>query len=633
MKRHLKAFTALGLCAVMTSSAFAAFPQLTGRAVQLLEPVQAMAAEGDEVNLSDLVIKFLAVPEYEPNRYTKSNGGKWAPEELEKGLLIKAEMKLGEGNPEGMMAPLKYSFMDITGTVDADQATGDITITYNGLTLKMKAGSTTATLNNGKTEKTLTMRSELAPYFKAVENEQDDKGNQYYACYLPVKFTAEALGGNVMWNDAMHRMEMAFAFYYSDAAVEPVTNSKSQYTTKKMESDSNSYNTLKGLITVSDKVTQEQVDANVADMIKAAVMVCTPEYQNDDGGWGKTNKDWDLLNDTFPQFCPHAYSTIDNGATHGHVKFLTRVIRLSKEEPALFASYTDELDKIEKGFWKGMKYVLDAQTESGGWTQYWPYGVGYFGNITFNDNAMPDMMEVVYAMAYDSGLTNNVYCDDLAWAREDVKNQTANAAAVGLTQEKFQKSWDKALKFTLDAQVVVDGVKTGWAQQYDEDADKPVPTGGRAFELPSVCTSESSTVLRVLCNIKNPTDEIKSAIESYYNWTQEIGFTGYKTYDIKDRTRELGKDRLLLNDGTQTKVYGRFYGLDITGEYYGVDISNKFTSSKFYEIFAGRDGIANYTMNIGMHERRSGYSYTNTNTFNNAKKAYDAWEAALSQNP
>jgi len=622
-KKHWKALTAIGLCAVMTSGVYAALP--------VTQPIQAIAAENEEVKLSDLVIKFLAVPEYEPNRYTKSNGGKWAPEELEKGLLIKAEMKLGEGNPEGMMAPLKYSLMDITGTVDADQASGDITITYNGLTLKMKAGSTTATLNNGKTEKTLTMRSELAPYFKAVENEQDDKGNQYYACYLPVKFTAEALGGNVIWNDAMHRLEMAFAFYYSDAAVTPVVNSKSNYTTKKMESDSNNYNALKERIVVSDKVTAEQAAANVKDMINAAVMVCNPVYQNEDGGWGKTNTDWDLLNETFPTLYNHAYSTIDNGATHGHIKFMTRVIRLSKEYPDLFKEYAQELDTIEKGFWKGMKYVLDAQTESGGWTQYWPYGVGYFGNITFNDNAMPDMMEVVYAMSYDKGLTNNTYCDDFAWAREDVKNQTENAKAVGLTAEKFKASWDKSLKFTLDAQVVIDGQKTGWAQQYDEDMDKPVPTGGRAFELPSVCTAESSTVLRVLCNIENPTDEIKAAIEGYYNWTKEIGFTGYSLYNISDRTRELGKDRLVLNDGSEKKMYGRFYGLDTTGEYYGLDISNKYTKSKFYEIFAGRDGVANYTQNLGMSERRSGYSYTNTNTESNAKKLYDAWIEALNK--
>ena len=37
--------------------------------------------------------------------------------------------------------------------------------------------------------------------------------------------------------------------------------------------------------------------------------------------------------------------------------------------------------------------MCDAQNDNGGWPQYYPYGVGYFKNITFNDNAMPDLME------------------------------------------------------------------------------------------------------------------------------------------------------------------------------------------------------------------------------------------------
>lgn len=60
---------------------------------------------GDTVPVEDLVIKFLALPEFEPTRYTKQNGGKFAPEEIEKGLLIGVDMKYGPGNPDGMMAP------------------------------------------------------------------------------------------------------------------------------------------------------------------------------------------------------------------------------------------------------------------------------------------------------------------------------------------------------------------------------------------------------------------------------------------------------------------------------------------------------------------------------------------------
>ena len=76
-----------------------------------------------------------------------------------------------------MMAPMKCSLEDITGHVDADVSTGNIVITYNGLTLTMKAGSTTAELKNGTDTKTLNMRSEVAPYFKKIDGEKNADGS------------------------------------------------------------------------------------------------------------------------------------------------------------------------------------------------------------------------------------------------------------------------------------------------------------------------------------------------------------------------------------------------------------------------------------------------------------------------
>lgn len=629
MKKHVKAATALAVGSIVLSGTVLGVVKTP---LGLPEYTVLAAEDSNKVEVSDLVIKFLGVPEYEPNRYTKSNGGKWAPEELEKGLEIKADMKLGEGNPEGMMAPLKHSLADIMATLDANQATGDIVITYNGLKLTMKAGSTKATLDNGKTTETLTIREELVPYFMAVEGEKTDTGEQYYACYLPVKFTAEALGGDVIWNDAMHRMEMAFAFYYADAAITPVVNSKSAYTTKGMEKDSYNYTELSKRITESDSINSEKVKSNVADMIKAAVTVVDPVYQNTDGGWGKTNTDYDLLNDTFTRLCNKAYSTIDNGSTHGQIKFLGRVIRLSKENPALFASYENELKDIESGFWKGVKYFMDAQTDLGGWPQYYPYSIGYFKNITYNDNAMPNVMALVYALTNDSALIDNTMCEDLAWAREELKNNAASPAAAGVTTQKLQTAWDKALDFTLDAQVEIDGTLTGWAQQYEPDAATPTPAGGRAYELPSVSSGESLSVVNVLTNIKNPSAEVRKAVESYVSWINSVGFTGYEMKNVSDRTRELGKDRILVYTGSNNKLFGRFYGLDTTGEYYGLDLTGKFTSSKFYEIFSGRDGVAKLTMNsAGMSERRSGYSFTQTKCDTKATSRLEDWKKALGE--
>ena len=629
MKKQVKKLVACSLCAAMAVTIVPQVDMMTG-----VQQVYAADGGSETVALSDLVIKFLAVPEYEPNRYTKSNGGKWAPEELEKGLHIKADMLLGEGNPEGMMAPLKNSLADITAYLEADQATGNIKITYNGLVLTMKAGSTTATLDNGKEKKTLTIAEGLAPYFKLVEGEKTDKGEPYYACYLPVIFTAETLGGNVMWNDAMHRLEMAFAFYYTDAAVSPNINSKSAYTTVGMEDGGYSYDTFVKRVdkTKDDKLTDEAIAANVANLIKASMNVVDPVYQNADGGWAKTNTAYDLLDDTFTRLYNTGYSTVDNGSTYGHVKFLSRVIKLSKAYPELFTAYSNELKAIEAGFWKGVAYFIEAQTDQGGWQQYYPYGVGYFANITYNDSAMTNIMYVIYSLTHDTALRDQTLCDDLAWAREAIANGKAGDASV--TAEALNKSWDAALDFTLKAQVKIDGTLTGWAQQYEPDAETPTPVGGRAYELPSVSPDESEGVLKMLANIVNPSDGVKAAIKGYTDWVQTLVMPGYKYTTINDRTRELGKDKLLLYTGNvKDRAFGRFYGLDTTGAYYGLDASGKLTNAdcKFYAIFSGRDGVAQLSCNNGMSERRSGYSMIRTGKDTNATKIYEEWLKSTGQ--
>lgn len=115
---------------------------------------------------------------------------------------------------------------------------------------------------------------------KIIEGETDADGSPYTVCYLPVRFTAEALGANVTWDESMHRLVMAFAFYYSDAAIQPIINSKSPYTTKMLESNPTSWSTIASIASSSNA-------AKKKELITAALNVVNPAYQNEDGGWGR----------------------------------------------------------------------------------------------------------------------------------------------------------------------------------------------------------------------------------------------------------------------------------------------------------------------------------------------------------
>jgi len=43
--------------------------------------------------------------------------------------------------------------------------------------------------------------------------------------------------------------------------------------------------------------------------------------------------------------------------------------------------------EYKDSFNRGMKFILDAQYDNGGWPMFWPLRKGYYTHITFNDNA------------------------------------------------------------------------------------------------------------------------------------------------------------------------------------------------------------------------------------------------------
>src|SRR5205814_4891379 len=80
-------------------------------------------------------------------------------------------------------------------------------------------------------------------------------------------------------------------------------------------------------------------------------------------------------------------ATIDNGATFTQLEYLARVYTAQK------------LERPRAAFLKGLDYLLAAQYENGGWPQYYPLRKGYYTHITYNDDAMVGVLELLRDVA------------------------------------------------------------------------------------------------------------------------------------------------------------------------------------------------------------------------------------------
>lgn len=102
-------------------------------------------------------------------------------------------------------------------------------------------------------------------------------------------------------------------------------------------------------------------------------------YQAAGGGWPKNT---DLL--TPPSTSDNlGHPTIDNGATTTPMRFL-----------ALVGDATGEV-KYGQAFERGMDYLFAAQYPNGGWPQFYPLRDGYYSRITYNDNAMANVLTLM----------------------------------------------------------------------------------------------------------------------------------------------------------------------------------------------------------------------------------------------
>ncbi|MCY3721715.1 MAG: hypothetical protein OXG97_05800 [Candidatus Poribacteria bacterium] len=103
-------------------------------------------------------------------------------------------------------------------------------------------------------------------------------------------------------------------------------------------------------------------------------------WQTPHGGWPKNR---DTASEPFDGKSEDLHATFDNGATTNELRFLARAFRATNEP------------RYQQAFLKGLSHILEAQYPNGGWPQFYPLSKSYHRHITFNDNVMVRILELL----------------------------------------------------------------------------------------------------------------------------------------------------------------------------------------------------------------------------------------------
>ena len=277
-------------------------------------------------------------------------------------------------------------------------------------------------------------------------------------------------------------------------------------------------------------------------------------WQSSRGDWPKNT---DTMTKAFSGDTRKIRGTFDNGATTGELRFLARAFRATKTV------------RYGQAFIKGLDHILAAQYPTGGWPQTSPPPRGYPRHITFNDNAMVRLLELL----------------------RDVAESKDYRFVDAPRRKKARLSFNRGIGCILKCQIRVKGKLTAWCAQHDEINYKP--RSGRTYEHISISGAESVGLIRLLMSIENPGDDVIRAVRAAAEWFESVKITGIRQVTVKG-------DKVIVKDPKAPALWARFYEIG----------TNR-------PIFSGRDGVKKYDVAQIEHERRNGYAW------------YGAWPGGL----
>lgn len=307
-------------------------------------------------------------------------------------------------------------------------------------------------------------------------------------------------------------------------------------------------------------------------------------FQTPSGGWskhtgysqGRRRPGMQWTSQSEPGKSPHYQATFDNGATIREIQFLSAVWEATNRDDCRAAAL------------RGLDFILEAQFPNGGWPQVYPLEGGYHDNITFNDNAMTNVLDLV---------------------RESIGGSPRYAYLDDARRQRLAAALERGVACVLAAQVVVDGRKTVWCAQHDPLTLRPV--AARAFEPASLSGLESAQLIKFLMKLPRPSHEVIAGIEAGLAWLDAAQVKGLAKVKRDGRT-------IYVPDASSSDVYwARFYDL-ATGR----------------PLFPGKDGVV-----YGSFEEMAaandtlGYDYYTTQPGSILRNGQKKWRKQLQHAP
>jgi PelA/Pel-15E family pectate lyase len=285
-----------------------------------------------------------------------------------------------------------------------------------------------------------------------------------------------------------------------------------------------------------------------------------------------------------------ADSTIDNGATTTELRYLATVFEATTRA------------RFRTAFLDGLAYLLRAQYANGGWPQFHPLRTDYSRHITFNDDAMINVMTLL----------------------RDVGARRAPFRFVDETRRaRARQAVERGVAVILASQIRVGGPSTSsgspraesrggrltaWCAQHHEAT--LAPAGARTYEHPSLSGRETVQIVRFLMSIDGPSPEVIASIEAAIAWLREARLTGWRLEERRATGTDRDFDVALVRDGAAPPLWARFYEIG----------TNR-------PIFSGRDGIVRYELSDIEYERRANYRWAGTWPAELLDNEYPAWRA------